>query len=261
MLKKVSIVCIWLLLTVFCHGQSNFTKGEELLMQNQPEQAAPFLEVAIVDEPARIPAWLYLGIVYEQLGRYDEAVAIYRRILPLAGNLSANVANNLGNVYFQRGNNEDAERFYSQAIGFDSVFPYAYLGRANTRIKAGNMQDAVSDYEQYLTLDPRSSQRDNIERLISVIRSEIAAAEMKRILAEEEERRVAEENRKIAEERQRVIEEEERRVAEESRRLAEERQRLLDSVSASLQSAADYSRGLSSGAEGIEVYEGEFVLD
>jgi len=261
MLKKSSIACIFLLMTVFCHGQSNFTKGEELLMRNEPAQALYFLEIAIVDEPTRVTAWLYLGIVYEQLGRHDEAIAIYRRILPSAGNLSANVANNIGNVYFQRGNIEEAERFYTQAIGFDSVFPYAYLGRANSRIKTGSLKDAVSDYEQYLALDPRSSQRNNIEQLVSLIRSEIAAEELKRIIAEEEERRIAEENQRIAEEMQRIAEEEERRVAEENRRIAEERQRLLDSVSASLQSAADYSRGISSGAEGIESYEGEFVLE
>jgi len=232
MLKKIFIVCIWLLSAVLCFGQSNFTRGEQFLMQNQPAQALSFLESAIVDEPANVTAWIYLGIVHEQLNRFDEAIAVYRRILPLAGSLSANVANNLGNVYFRRGNNEEAERYYTQAIGFDSVYSYAYLGRANTRIKTGNLQNAISDYEQYLTLEPRSNQRTVIERLINLIRSEIASAELRRIMAEEEERR-----------------------------LAEERQRLLDSVSASLQSAADQSRGLSSGAEGIEGYDGEFILD
>jgi len=232
MLKKILIVCILLLLTVFCFGQSNFARGEQLLLQNQPAQALSFLEIAIVDDPAHVLSWIYLGIVYEQLGRHDEAIAIYRRALPQAGSLSANVANNLGNVYFQKGNTEEAERYFSQAISFDSVYSNAYLGRANTRIKAGNLQNAISDYEQYLTLSPRSSQRANIERLIGLIRTEVAAAELKRIMAEEEERR-----------------------------LAEERQRLLDSVSASLQSAADNSRGLSTGAEGIEGYDGEFILD
>ena len=232
MIRKILIICILLLLAVFCFGQANFTRGEQLLMQNQPGLALAFLENAVRDDSANVKAWIYLGIVYEQLNRYDEAIAIYRRILPSAGSFSANVANNLGNVYFHRGNTEEAERFYTQAISYDLVFSYAYLGRANTRIKAGNLQNAISDYEQYLTLDPRSSQRGNIERLIGLIRTEMAAAEMRRLMAEEEERR-----------------------------LAEERQRLLDSVSASLQSAADYSRGLSSGAEGIEGYEGEFVLD
>ena len=231
-MKKRAMVFIFLILTVICHGQTSFSKGEELLMQNQPSLAAPFLESAVIENPANIVTYLYLGIVYEQLGRLEEAIALYRRILPLAGNHSANIANNLGNVYFLRGNTEEAERFFSQAIGFDSVFSKAYLGRANTRIKAGKAQNAITDYEQYLTLEPLSSQRVNIENLIRIIRTEIASEEMRRFLA-----------------------------AEEERRLAEERQRLLDSVSASLQSAADFSQGISSGAESVKNYDGEFELD
>jgi len=232
MTKKIMMICTLMFLTVFCYGQSNFARGEELLMQNNPSQAVTFLERAIGDDPANVITFLYLGIVYEQLGRSEEAITIYRRVLPTAGRLSANVANNLGNVYFQRGNMELAEQYYSEAIGFDSVFPNAYLGRANTRIRAGNSQTALLDYERYLALDPRSSQRSNIEQLISLIRSEAATAELRRLMAEEE-----------------------------ARRIAEERQRLLDTVSASLQSVADSSRGISSGSESVEGYEGEFVLD
>jgi len=220
------------LISSICLAQSNFTRGEELFMQNNPHQAVSFLERALAEDPANTVIYLYLGIVYEQLGRAEEAIAIYRRILPMAGNLSANVASNLGNVYFQRGNTEEAERYYSEAIGYNSVYTVAYLGRANTRIRAGNLTNAISDYEQYLRLEPTSSQRTNIEQLINLIRSDIAAAEMRRIIAEEEERR-----------------------------LAEERQRLLDSVSASLQSAADASQGLSAGAEGVEFYDGVFILE
>jgi tetratricopeptide (TPR) repeat protein len=232
MLKKIILTCILLLFALFCFGQSNFTRGEELLMQNQPAQAVDFLLRAMVEEPANVLASLYLGIVYEQLGRNDEAIALYRRILPTAGNLSSSVANNLGNVYFQTGNTDEAENFYSQAIMLDPLFPNAYLGRANTRIKAGNLQNAINDYEQYLTLEPLSVQRLNIEMLISLLKAEFAAEEVRRILAEEE-----------------------------ARRIAEERQRLLDSVSASLQSAADFSQGISSGTESLEQYDGIFELE
>jgi len=234
-LKKLTFLCLFftfLLAAALSFGQSNFSRGEEKLMQNKPAEALVFLENAAGEDPANITTWLYLGIVYEQLNRPDEAIAAYRRILPTAGNLSANVANNLGNVYFQRGNTELAEQYYTQAIGFNSVFSRAYLGRANTRIKAGNLRNALADYEQYLTLEPRSSQRAKIEQLLSIIRADFAAEERKKALAEEEERR-----------------------------LAEERRKLLDSVSASLQSAADYSQGISSGAESVEGYQGEFELE
>jgi hypothetical protein len=67
--------------------------------------------------------------------------------------------------------------------------------------------------------------------MVNLIRAESAAEERKKILAEEEERV-----------------------------RAEERMRLLSDVSASLQSAADSSQGISSGAENVESYEGEFEL-
>jgi len=232
MTKKIILIWVLLFFAGLCYGQSNFAKGEELLMKNQPAQAENFLIRAISDDPANAIAYIYLGIVYEQIGRAEDAITIYRRILPSAGNFSANVANNLGNVYFQKGNIDTAEQYYTQAIGFDSRYPNAYLGRANTRIKTGNLKNAISDYEQYLKLDPSSSQRNKIEQLVNLIQTEAAAAEMKRIMAEEE-----------------------------ARRVAEEKQRLLDSVSASLQSVVDSSKGISSGTESVENYDGEFVLE
>jgi tetratricopeptide (TPR) repeat protein len=230
--KKNIIAGFWLFFAFFCYAQENLSRGESLLMQNKPVEAVNYLLNALTDDSSNPKTYLYLGIVYEQLGSHNDAVAVYRQALPIAGNFSANVANNLGNVYFQTGNNEMAEQFYSQAIGFNSAFSKAYLGRANTRVKAGNLKNAVSDYEQYLTLEPRSIQKSKIEQLIALIKSEFAAEERKRIIAEEE-----------------------------ARRLAEERQKLLDSVSASLHSAADLSKSLSSGAESVEQYDGEFELD
>jgi tetratricopeptide (TPR) repeat protein len=232
MFKKITVTGTLLFLAICCFGQSNLARGEELLMRNNPAEASVFLERALAEDPANVTIYLYLGIVYEQLNRPDEAIAIYRRALPIAGNMSATVANNLGNVYFSRGNTELAEQFYSQAIGINSVFSNAYLGRANTRIRSGQLLNAVNDYEQYLTLEPRSSQRENIQRLVNLIRSDIAAEEMRRVIA-----------------------------AEEQQRLQEERQRLLDVVSASLQSLSDSSQGISSGAENVKLYEGEFELE
>jgi len=230
--KKIIIAGFWLLVTVFCQAQENFSRGEALLMQNKPVEAIVYLLNALSDDNSNTKAYLYLGIVYEQLGSPSEAVAVYRRALPIAGNYSAVVANNLGNVYFQIGNNEMAEQYYSQAIGLNSAFSKAYLGRANTRLKAGNLKHAVSDYEQYLTIEPHAAQKSKIEQLVTLIKTEFAEEERKRIIAEEE-----------------------------ARRIAEERQRLLDSVSASLHSAADLSKSLSSGAENFEQYDGEFELD
>ncbi|MDR1319320.1 MAG: tetratricopeptide repeat protein [Treponema sp.] len=220
-------------------AQANFRRGEELFMRNKPQEALVYLENSVAEDPAHVQAFLYLGLAYEQLNRTDEAIAAYRKILPRAGEMTSYVASNLGNVYFHKGNTEYAEQFYTQALEADPVYASAYLGRANARVKNGSLKEAVVDYELYLSLEPRSSKRGNIERLIALIRGEFAAEERRKLLAEEAERE----------------------EAERQRRIQEERQRLLDEVSASLQSSAEDSRGLSTGAEEVEGYEGEFELE
>jgi len=122
-MKKNIIAVFWLFFAFFCYAQENLSRGESLLMQNKPIEAVNFLLNALSDDSSNPKTYLYLGIVYEQLGSHNDAVAVYRQALPIAGSFSANVANNLGNVYFQTGNNEMAEQFYSQAIGFNSAFP------------------------------------------------------------------------------------------------------------------------------------------
>jgi tetratricopeptide (TPR) repeat protein len=226
------VVSLFLVSPAVLEAQNVFARGEELFMQNKPGEALQFLEAAVAEDPAHVQAFLYLGIVYQQLDRPDDAIAAYRKILPRAGAETARVAYNLGNVYFARGNASFARQYYSQAIDADSAYASAYLNRANTLIKTGDLREAITDYESYLTLEPQSKKRPQIEKLIAFIRDEFAAEERRRILAEEA-----------------------------ARQEAELKQRLLDEVSASLQAAAGESEGLSSGAESVQGYEEEFELE
>ena len=223
---------LWFLAAVLCRAQTNWTAGEDLFMRNKPGEAAVYFENAVAQDPGDIKTFLYLGIAYEQLGRTDEAIAVYRQVLDRAGDLTANAACNLGNAYFKKGSVSEAEAMYTQALNADRAYAPAYLGRANARIKQNKPKDAVSDYEQYLLLEPLSLQRQSVERLVNYIKTELAEAERKRIMAEEA-----------------------------ARAEVERRQRLLDEVSASLHSAAGASQGLSTGAENVEGYDGEFELE
>jgi tetratricopeptide (TPR) repeat protein len=227
------------LVIVFCvlgtpgiFAQNNFSQGEELFMQNKPLEAVSFLEAAAAEDPAHVRAFLYLGMAYLQLERLDEAIAVYQKILPRGGDETARIAYNIGNAYYAKGNAGFAVRYYTQAIETDPAYASAYLNRANTRVRTGDLKEAVSDYEAYLSIEPRSSQRPQIERLIAFIREEFAAEERRRLLAEEA-----------------------------ARAEAERRQRLLDEVAASLQAAAEETTGLSAGTEEVQGYEDEFELE
>jgi tetratricopeptide (TPR) repeat protein len=220
---------LFLALSVF--GQS-FPRGEELFLQDKPQEALVYLEASLAEDPANIRAGLYLGIAYQQLDRIDEAIAVYLRILPRAGNEAALIAYNLGNAYYNKGDPALAERYYTQAIEADDAYASAYLNRGNSRVRRGALGEAAADYGAYLSLAPRSPQRPRIEQLIALIRAEFAAEESRRIQAEAE-----------------------------ARAEAERRRRLLEEVSASLQAAAEDTRGISSGAEEALEYDGEFELE
>ena len=211
---------------------TDFSQGEELFLHNKPEEALPFLEKAFIANQEHLEGALYLAMCYEQLGRLDEAVTIYRIILPNAGDKTATVACNLGNVYFKRDNFSLAQQFYTQAIRADPAYASAWLNRANVFVRNGSLQEAISDYERYLRLEPGSSQRIQIERLISLIQEEFAAGEIRRLMA-----------------------------AEAAREESERRQRLIDEVSASLQAQADEAEGIAAGAEALSGYDGEFELE
>jgi tetratricopeptide (TPR) repeat protein len=216
----------------FAGAQTAFAEGEDLFLRNKPAEALVRLETALREDPANVSAALYLGLTYQQLGRLDDAIQTFRKILPQAGARRSIIAYNLGNVYFQKGAAAFAEQYYTQAIEDDASYASAYLNRANARIRTGALNDASVDYGRYLALEPASPKRPEIERILSLINETFAAEERSRVAAEEAV--------KAAEEK---------------------RTRLLNEVSESLQAAAEETRGLSAGTEDVMQYDGEFVLE
>lgn len=229
-------------------AQTLLEQGEQLFMENKPSEAVYILE-QVVEGPSPPPkAFYYLGVVYEQLERYEDAVDLYRRALQRPGINRARVLFNMGNNYLHMGDREAAAEAYSRAIEANSEYAPAYLNRANSRVALESYEGALKDYSLYLALEPNSAQRPEIERMMAALRSII---EERRIAAEEAERQ-----RQLEEERRRREEEERRRREEEERRLAEQRrQELLDSVLNSLEDASSETQATTAGPEELETYE------
>ena len=246
------VFCVALLFTfsVQLSAQSSFTRGEELFMQNRPQEAMSYLQTAISEDPAHVTAFLYLGIVYLQMDRIDDAIEIYTRILPRGGTETARIAFNLGNAHFINGDIDSARQYFSRAIEVNQSFAPAYLNRANALIRIGELAAAVQDYQRYLALAPASPQRDQVMRLIAFIQEEFAVEEQRRVFAEQLAREQAE-----AEERQRVLAEQ---LAIEE---AERRRRLLQEVTATIHTVVEGTQGLSFGMEDLQDFDAEFELE
>lgn len=214
------------------NASERFTKAEDSFFRNKPREAIPLLEMIISEDPANIKAALYLGIAYQQVNRLDDAIALYKKLLNRSDVDVAQVAFNLGNVYFTKGNAAFAEEYYTLAIQKNESFSSAYLNRANARIKMGNFSEALKDYTNYISLEPASPKRPQIEQLMALIQGQFAAEERKK----QEAQAAAQ--------------------AEEERR-----KRLLEEVSASLQAASEETKGLQAPSEDVQSYDGEFVLE
>ena len=229
----------WLLAAVpFLFAVDYYREGEELFRRNAPAEAIPLLYQASLQPGTDPRVFVYLGLCYQQEGKYSDAVSTFIKGTSAPGADKKVLFFNAGNVYFTQQLFPQAEEMYSRAIASDASYAPAFLNRANARIRQQKLDEAASDYTVYLTLDPASWQKDAIRNVVSMI---------------EEERLIREEAAARAEA--------ERAAAEAERKAAEERfQRLMDEVNSSLQ-AVDGASVFSAGSEDVMGYEEEGELE
>jgi len=213
-------------------------QGKRLLLNNQPDKALPLFYQASSEGQNDPKINLYLGICYINLGKYAEAE---QQLLAGKSKDTSGAylySYNLGNVYFLQSRFTEAEEAYTAALSARRAYPPAVLNRANTYIKLENYPQALEDYKFYLNLEPAASQRQAIQRMISLLESEQREVEMIR----------------MQEEAQKLAEEAERRAAEVRYK------KLQDEINANLQSV-DNASSLSAGSDETLDYSEDYNLE
>lgn len=233
----ISIV-IYLIVAAQGFTDDALTQGKKFLLNNQPDKAAPLFYKAAAEGKNDPKINLYLGVCYISMGKYAEAE---QQLLAGKSKDTAGAylySYNLGNVYFLQSRFTEAEEAYTAALAARRAYPPAVLNRANTYIKLEQYSQALEDYTFYLNLDPTTSQRQAIQRMVSLLESEQREAEMIRM---------QEEALKLA--------------AEAERRAAEERyKKLQDEINARLQSV-DNASSLSVGSDATLDYSEDYHLE
>jgi tetratricopeptide (TPR) repeat protein len=168
---KLVLGCVLLLTAAAVFGASEFfDKGEALFVQNKPQDARPLLESALNDDPSNEKTYLYLGIIYQQLGDAQKAIDILKRGLGIATSFKDLFYYNMGNDYFSRKDFATAEGMYTSAIDSNTRRSESYLNRANTRLQLQNYDGALGDYTLFLQLAPQDPQRPSIEKVMALLR-------------------------------------------------------------------------------------------
>ncbi len=215
-----------------------FADGLKLFKEGKSAEAAPMLHQASLLDGADPRVFIYLGLSYQQAGKFPDAISAFMRGASVPGTDRKALFYNAGNIYYLQKLYREAETMYTRSIEADTAYAPAYLNRANTRVNLQLFSAAVEDYNIYLTLDPASWQGESIRQLVALLSDEA--------------KRQAEESMRA----------EAQRVATEAEKAAQEERfkKLMDEVSASLQSV-DGASTLSAGSEDILEYDEEGQLE
>lgn len=211
-------------------SESTLSKGQRLFMENKPDDAIIWLELALGEDTGNKNIYNYLGIAYEQTGKNQKAIDIYNRGLDYAGNLKSQFLTNIANNMVILGNYDSAINFYSKAM----VSEYngdALRNRAGEYLRKQLFDEALQDYKEYIIVEVDPYQGEDIKRLINLLEKKLD------LIAKQK------------------IENERKRLEEEARQ-----RDLLNQVLNSLSAAGDGTTNLSAGAEDAEDYDGDFDI-
>jgi tetratricopeptide (TPR) repeat protein len=124
--------------------------------QRYNEAIARLLKVIELD-PKMMRAYDNLGLCYDFLGKFDEAIGYYRKAIEL-NRLQARPSPwphlNLAVVLIARGDPAEAEGLLREALRYDPKLPQAHYQLGVLLEKRGNYSDALQSLKQAAELDP-----------------------------------------------------------------------------------------------------------
>jgi protein O-GlcNAc transferase len=128
-------------------------EASALLASGKFERAEKLLSRVLKQAPDCADAHHLLGLVKFQCGLFDAASRKILQAIALNPN-NLSYWNNLGLVYTRLGQFSKAEDCHTKALMFDSNHASTYFLRANALSALYRFDDAISDYETALNIDP-----------------------------------------------------------------------------------------------------------
>ncbi len=181
-----------------------------------------FLRQASPNDERRVRAVRWLSMMHQNNGDREQAkqsLATNRNDTSLSATDRGVLTIDLANLYSESGNLSRARELYGEAIALDPTLLAAYLNRANVQVREERREQAIRDYERYLSLNPQTPQASAVQEMIRVLRQAITAEQAAQEMRQQAEQ-IAEEER-----REREAEEAQRRRAdEEAEQIAAEAQ-------------------------------------
>jgi tetratricopeptide (TPR) repeat protein len=142
-------------------GRAMEAASGQLLLDFDPAELSRLLEFRAKESPhaerdqrQSAERWFQRGLDLEQTGApAEQVIEAYRKAVELDPN-SAGALVNLGTIYFNAHQWNEAERYYTQAIAVDPDYSLAHFDLANLCDERGNHALALEHYLTALRLSP-----------------------------------------------------------------------------------------------------------
>ena len=112
------------------------------------------LEREVENNPKNLAAWLELGNLYFDTGKFQDAIQAYSKYLNLNPN-NANVWTDLGVMYRRNGNHDEAISSFEKAIEFDPKHEQARFNKGIVLFyDLGNRDAAMKAWQELIEINP-----------------------------------------------------------------------------------------------------------
>lgn len=145
-------------------AQFYITTGESALNEGKPAEAFDLFSCAIELDPENVVAFIDRGVSHYFRGQFEDALVDYTTAIEL-DDQAINGWNNRGWVYNRLRQPELAIADFEQALALNPQFPDSLYGIADAYYQVGDLENALTNWNMYLTLAEDDSARQNVENI------------------------------------------------------------------------------------------------
>lgn len=137
------------------HMEVNFTLGEMKERDGDYDEALKYFQNFVRIRPDDSKGYLAIGNIYLKQNKLDVAENYYKIAMNMDDNTKDEITNNLGVIYFNRGDVNKAILFHKRALELNPDLSGAYLNLGNCYYKVGNKNEAKRSFVKALELNGR----------------------------------------------------------------------------------------------------------
>jgi superkiller protein 3 len=137
-------------------AEEYFTKAYNAQENGFNELAIEYYQKAVAIDPNLATVYNNMGIAYDKLENYSEAIRCYQKAISIDPNL-ATVYNNMGVAYNKLENYSEALRCSQKAISIDPNNAAAYHNMGIAYGKLENYREALRCFQKAISIDPNDA--------------------------------------------------------------------------------------------------------